>query len=66
MISSEKKVVEYFEKGFKLQKAQQFKRYFYYLTNRKDTELTVAKNVIEKMKSKGIISSDDDYIAGVK
>jgi len=66
MITSEKKVIEYFNLGFKLEIAKQFKRSFYYLTNHKNQELTVSKNIIVKMKEKGFINSDDDFTLNLK
>lgn len=61
MITSERKAIEYLEQGFKLEECQEFKRRFYYLTNRKDTEITVSKSIILKLKEKKIITSDNDY-----
>lgn len=60
LITSQKKVIELLDSGFKLKRAYQFKRYFYYLTNYKE-EKNVARNIIVKMKEKGIIGSDDCY-----
>ena len=54
--------MEYFNEGFKLELSRgEYKRSFYYLTNYKDTELTVARNVIETMKRKGLIDENDFY-----
>jgi hypothetical protein len=61
VITSQKGVIEKFNEGFKLEIAKEFRRSFYYLTNNKDTEITVARNVINKMKDTGLIDSNDDY-----
>jgi hypothetical protein len=62
MITSQKKVIELFQQGFKLERAEQFRRTFFYMTNRKDKEITVSLSIIKKMKESGVISTNDDYI----
>jgi len=61
IITSEKEVIKKAKEGFKLKICPQFKSYFYYITNYKDSEYTVARSVIKKMKAKGLIDSDDCF-----
>lgn len=59
-ITSEKAFVEKAKEGFRLEIARQYVRSYYYLTNYKDSEITVSKSIIEKFKKKGIIDSNCD------
>lgn len=59
-IASEKAFIEKVEGGFKLERLTQFKRNLFYLTNYRDTEITVSKALIEKLESKGIIDQNWD------
>jgi len=65
MITSQKEVIEYLEKGFKLEESERFRSYVYYLTNRKDKEINVSRKVILKLKEKGVIDFDNDYKKGI-
>lgn len=60
-ITSQKKVKEYLDNGFKLEKLDQHKRTLYYLTNYKDCEITVPENTINKMIENKIIDWQLDY-----
>lgn len=60
-ITSQKKVKEYLDKGFKLEKLNQHKRTLYYLTNYKDLEITVPENTINKMIENKVIDWQLDY-----
>ena len=60
-ITSQKKVKEYLDKGFKLEKLEQYKRTLYYLTNYKDQEITVLESTINKMIENKVIDWQLDY-----
>lgn len=60
-ITCQKKVKEYLDNGFKLEKLNQHKRTLYYLTNYKDCEITVPENTINKMIENKIIDWQLDY-----
>ena len=62
IVKSKKKVKEYLDKGFKLEKLEQHKRTLYYLTNYKDVEITVSKKTINEMIDSKIIDWQLDYI----
>ena len=60
-ITSQKKVKEYLDKGFKLEKLEQYKITLYYLTNYKDQEITVPESTINKMIENKVIDWQLDY-----
>lgn len=61
-ITSKKKIKEYLDCGFKLEKLEQHKRTLYYLTNYKDQEITIPKNIIYKLIEDKVIDWQLDYL----
>ena len=62
MIGSVKTAIEYFEQWFKLEELNQFRRTIFYLTNRKDKEITLSRGVVMRMKEQGLITGNNDYV----
>jgi len=60
-ITSQKELIEKLENGYFLEVVTRFSTSFYYITNKKDIEITVSKNVVENLKTKGIIDRNNDY-----
>lgn len=57
-ITSKKSFIEKVKEGYKLEKLREFKRILWYLTNYKDTEITVSISLIRKLQEEGIIDSN--------
>jgi hypothetical protein len=54
-ITSEKAFIEKVKEGYKLERYKGDKLTYYYLTNYSDTEITVSKRIMDKLKAKGIV-----------
>ena len=55
VINSKKNLIQKMSNGYKLETLQQHRRTLYYLTNYRDTELTVASSLIRKLEMEGIL-----------
>lgn len=60
-ITSQKEVIKKLSEGFRFEEAEQYSRTIYYLTNYKDSEITVPRKTIDKLIDKGVIDWQLDY-----